>query len=574
MPTSPITDADSNTSSSEDLASLQTWFAEHVTLNGKPYTLDADQTRAVADLHQNTLVTARAGSGKTRVIVAKIAYLLARKGYQSSELIGFMFNRTAAAEVNQRIAAVKINGRPIIAGDCRIASTFHKFALDLIKTTHQSPQIISEQDQNLRIDQSLQRHYQSQQRSISKQVYGEALKLVQSFVTRAGQKYPGAEGLQQLQHDVAESCRNWTAERTKLSSNSDQAQRLKSLVELHHTALAVYEAYFHSLQAPQLDFNLLMTQAVDLLYDLARNPSTSSTKLAQRVRPLRYILVDEYQDFSYLFFNLIQGLRAVCPQAHLFAVGDDWQAINRFAGSDCDYFLKFSEYFPEDATNIPLATNYRSSRKIVEHANHYMLQNYDPKALPARAFSKHKGKITYLNPNKIRFDRGDLQEDGLGDARYLQALASACALPVHRVPPEAGKLLKLLRKLVKKHRRTQLMFLHRHNFTSFLGITLENLERALRIILAQDNLLTSTEFDERIRFLTMHRSKGLEAEVVILLEMNQDLILGSHPHANTFPLFGDNLANERADQQRLIYVALTRAKERLYILSTDQKCSI
>ena len=59
------------------LEDFKSWFESHVSLGGKPYTLDLDQARAVFDNHKNTLVTARAGSGKTRVIVDKIAYLVA-----------------------------------------------------------------------------------------------------------------------------------------------------------------------------------------------------------------------------------------------------------------------------------------------------------------------------------------------------------------------------------------------------------------------------------------------------------------------------------------------------------------
>lgn len=90
--------------------SIQQWFAEHVTLGGKPYTLDLDQARAVCDDHQNTLVTARAGSGKTRVIVAKVAYLVAKCHIKLDEIAIFMFNRTAAVEVNQRIGEVTVDG--------------------------------------------------------------------------------------------------------------------------------------------------------------------------------------------------------------------------------------------------------------------------------------------------------------------------------------------------------------------------------------------------------------------------------------------------------------------------------
>ena len=84
--------------------------------------------------------------------------------------------------------------------------------------------------------------------------------------------------------------------------------------------------------------------------------------------------------------------------------------------------------------------------------------------------------------------------------------------------------------------------------------------------------MSEARFLEQVRCMTMLKSKGLESEVVILLDFNQDVILSHHPHASLFTIFGDTIENEKADQHRLIYVALTRAKRKLYLLSDDQKC--
>ncbi len=265
-------------------------------------------------------------------------------------------------------------------------------------------------------------------------------------------------------------------------------------------------------------------------------------------------------------------MRGLAPSAHLFCVGDDWQAINRFAGSDVNYFINFANYFPENAINIPLATNYRSDRRIVEYANHYMLVNYNPQAIPARAFSRRNGKIYRLNPNKTRFDFSDLREDCLGDGQILLALGRATSgkIPPNKIPPGAARLLKAVVQIIRRHSRERIMLLHRHNFTSFDSITLEIFLRALRHLVVRQGIMTEVDFSQQVRCMTMHRSKGLESDIVILLELNRDIIQSAHPHATIFQLFGDTHTAEIADQQRLIYVALTRAKHRLYLLSTDQ----
>lgn len=543
------------------------WFETHVTLFGKPYTLDADQARAVFDDHKNTIVTARAGSGKTRVIVAKIAYLVATRKARLSEIAAFMFNRTAAAEVNERVGAVEIDGvslKELNGGrEIKIASTFHKFALDTVKMSGEGPQLISESEHEQLVKQATRKVVTELKRKLSIAEYTEILRLANSFIARAGQKYVGDKGLLELCQAVDDYIAR---------HETDEAYQHN--IYLHKLCLAAYQEYLLALNYPRLDFNILMSRATRILQE----NSTLDDAIIKKVKHYKYLMVDEYQDFSYLFFSLIQAIRANCPSAHLFVVGDDWQAINRFAGPDVNYFINFAKYFPEDNINIPLNTNYRSAKKIVENANRYMLKNYDPDADKAVPFSKKAGKITRINPLKTRFDKTDLDEDALGDARYQLLLMNACTDEKLRRSPqnftEAARLLKTVVKIVKKHRRAEILLLHRHNFTSCLGVTLEVFLRALEEILVEQGIMTIADFQRQIRGMTMHKSKGLESEVVILLEVEREIVMSNHPHATIFELFGDTLAAERADQQRLLYVAMTRAKERLYILSRDRKCLI
>lgn len=517
---------------------VQAWFAQHVTLDGKPYTLDFDQARAVADNHKNTLVTARAGSGKTRVIVAKVAYLVGAGFARLDQIATFMFNRTAAAEVNQRLATVEIDGRSLLelakVNTITIAATFHKFALDIIKQYSEKPQIINEAEQQSLVSQSLNIALEKLPQKLSPKAYQELLGIVSNFITRAGQKYPGVTGLAKLQQEVTNYCQA-----------HQQIPEYQAKIRYHQIASQAYAAYVKALSKPKIDFNLLLGHATIVLQQATFQPQT------------------------------YRNLRQLAPTAKLFAVGDDWQAINRFAGSDVDYFINFSNYFPEDNINIPLATNYRSCRRIVEHANQYMLTHYDPQAIPAKAQNHQAGKIRYIKPSRTKLDASDLQEDGMGDGRFLATLCRLLHDTNHVKPNNktiaAARLLKTLVKIIQRHPFSEIMLLHRHNFTSHDGVTLEVLVAALRDILEQEGIIDPANFDRQIRCLTMHRSKGLEAEVVVLLEANAEIVNGVHPHATIFELFGDNLAAERADQSRLLYVALTRAKKYLYILSDDDK---
>lgn len=534
---------------SETTQNVQAWFEKHVTLDGKPYTLDHDQANAVLAMNSNTLVVARAGSGKTRVIVAKIVYLIARRGYSTEEILVFMFNRTAAAEVNQRIMNVEIDGERLLKKPTKIASTFHKFALDTVKSCGKRPEIISERQRESYLETALEEALRKLHYRPSSRERQELHKITSSFVNRASQKYPGTKGSQALTQKITEYCN---------IHSSDPVYHQKVL--WHKISLETYRNYYGNLKSPSFDFNILMTHATELLISTDKARTTCSSEIVRHIQKVRFIMIDEYQDFSYLFFSLTQATRQLTNHAKLFVVGDDWQAINRFAGSDVDYFNNFKQYFSENTRIIPLSTNYRSDRRIVERANQFMLREYDPAALPAKAFSKKHGKIHTISPEKIRFQADDLTEDSLGDGRYLALTGS--------IP--AAKLLKLVTRIIRHHRNSDIMLLHRHNYTSFEGIDLLKFMSMLQKILVAEHIINVDEFKAQVRSLTMHRSKGLEADVVILLELDQKIVRASHPHATIFELFDDTLAAETADQQRLLYVAMTRARHHLYLLSNDK----
>ena len=113
------------------------------------------------------------------------------------------------------------------------------------------------------------------------------------------------------------------------------------------------------------------------------------------------------------------------------------------------------------------------------------------------------------------------------------------------------------------------MLLHRNNETNIEGISLEKLRSGLEYGLVEMNIMSREEFDEKIRVMTMHKSKGLESEVVIILEADEGVIPETHPDTSLYGIFGETDEAAMEDQKRLFYVAMTRAKKRLYIIHDD-----
>ena len=113
-----------------DIQKLQRWFLDHVTIGGEPYRLDDEQAAVVLDEHKNTIVTARAGSGKTHTLVAKITYLIAKKQVRPGEILALGFNTEPQADFRKRLFSIKVDGRPICDSDAKLARTFHSLACD------------------------------------------------------------------------------------------------------------------------------------------------------------------------------------------------------------------------------------------------------------------------------------------------------------------------------------------------------------------------------------------------------------------------------------------------------------
>ena len=99
-----------------------------------------------------------------------------------------------------------------------------------------------------------------------------------------------------------------------------------------------------------------------------------------KIGDLRWSLVDEYQDFSELYYRLLSAILEANPKIRLMAVGDDWQAINGFAGAELRFFTDFSRYFP-GAGESTIATNYRSARSVVTWGNR-LINGLGPEARP------------------------------------------------------------------------------------------------------------------------------------------------------------------------------------------------
>lgn len=308
-------------------------------------------------------------------------------------------------------------------------------------------------------------------------------------------------------------------------------------------AQGFYASYLQRIKASgRQDFDGLLQEAakqVEIGATVFRRKSSVGD-----LKRIRYVLIDEYQDFSELFHRLMEAVREQNPQARFFCVGDDWQAINGFAGSDLRFFQNFARYFPDSRT-LHVATNYRSAKSIVNVGNALM----KGAGKPARAHKKSTGQVVVADLANFKPTLQEEQEHS-GD---------------HFTPA----VLRLVNKVLASGKSVVLLARKNHLpwYIDYKDLEDSPVKSGLDRFLAMVRARLPEKLKEKVTASTVHSYKGLEKDVVILLDAVSHCFPLLHSELIFTRIFGDNLETVTAEERRLFYVALTRAVEDLFILT-------
>jgi DNA helicase-2/ATP-dependent DNA helicase PcrA len=603
-------------------------------------TLNPPQREAVTTIEGPVLVLAGAGSGKTRVIVHRIAYLMA-KGVPPGAILAVTFTNKAAGEMRERVTAVAG-----AAGTDVFVSTFHSFGLWLLQQEHAAA--------------GLPRRF---------------------AICDAGDQ---ASLVKRCMREVRVDDRSFDAGRvlSMLSRAKSEGRRIRVREagqgdDYDLVAAEVQPRYEQALRAQRsVDFDDLISLPVKLL----RKDAALRRKYARR---FRHVLVDEYQDTNVAQLELLKLLAA--DDRNVCAVGDDDQAIYGWRGAEVKNILRFERHFP-GAREIRLEQNYRSTGNILSCANAVIARNPDrrPKTLftsagrgdpvrlvaleneeeEARWVAEELGRLRRegrgwgdfavlyrLNaqsrpleealraasmPHVVHggpafFDRAEVRdllaylkvcsapEDevslarivnvparGIGDASLERVQSFAVAEGAHLfdalsragevpdLPRGAAERIAAFVALVERHRarfaegrlaEAARALVAEVDLYGHARASVQSLAAGQRKVDAIDGLLRSLEAHEQrsarpslaqwlqrlaldsrseedpapdggISLLTLHAAKGLEFPVVFLVGAEEDLL----------PCAGiQGEARDLAEERRLAYVGLTRARERLYV---------
>ena len=296
-------------------------------------TLNEQQRLGVTTTEGPVLILAGAGSGKTRVLTHRTAYLIEEAGVNPYHIMAITFTNKAAGEMRERIDRLVGHGSESIW-----VSTFHSSCVRILR------------------------------RYIDRINFGTNFTIYD------------ADDSKTLMKDICKRLNIDTKiykERSFLAAISSAKDELISPAEVMKRALVsadfakrkqaeVYQEYQEALRKNNaLDFDDLIMKTVELL-------QTDGEVLASYQERFRYIMVDEYQDTNTAQFELIRLLAG--KYKNLCVVGDDDQSIYKFRGANIYNILNFEKYFPE-AVTIKLEQNYRSTRNILNAANHVIANN-------------------------------------------------------------------------------------------------------------------------------------------------------------------------------------------------------
>ncbi|MCF8158780.1 MAG: UvrD-helicase domain-containing protein [Burkholderiaceae bacterium] len=301
-------------------------------------TLNAPQREAVKYLDGPLLVLAGAGSGKTRVITQKIAYLIQEWGFAPREIAAITFTNKAAREMQERVSQllVGVNSKGLTI------ATFHSLGMQILR---QEAEVLGYKKQFSILDSS------------------DSYKILSDILATTDKQL-----LRKTQWQIS-SWKNAFLTPDQAKANADE--------ELTHAAAKVYQIYQQTLKAYQaVDFDDLIKLPVELF---EQHPEV----LNKWQHKLKYLLIDEYQDTNTCQYKLVKLLTGV--EGNFTAVGDDDQAIYGWRGADVENLRQLTQDFTRLKV-IKLEQNYRSTVRILRAANQVISNN--PKLFEKKLWSE------------------------------------------------------------------------------------------------------------------------------------------------------------------------------------------
>ncbi len=319
--------------------------------------LNDQQREAVQATEGPLLILAGAGSGKTRVIAHRIAYLIAEKGVKPWNILAVTFTNKASQEMRQRVQRLlrdeELPAMPLV-------STFHSLCVRILR-------------------QDIEKLEDKYTRTFTIYDQDDSIRLIKNCMKDLGfdEKHLGLRATQ----SAISSAKNRGEDVEAFAARAEYVDERRAAMA---RVYATYEERLHTNNA--LDFDDLMIKTVRLLREVPEVREKYNNKF-------RYILIDEYQDTNSLQFNLISLLTE--KQQNIAVVGDEDQSIYKWRGADISNILNFEKHFANTKT-IRLEQNYRSTQTILDVAGAVVKNNVERKGKTLWTSNPQGDRVRYF----------------------------------------------------------------------------------------------------------------------------------------------------------------------------------
>lgn len=488
------------------------------------YYLDYQQTEIVLDESKYLLVVAGAGSGKTLTILGKIYHLVNNKKILPSEILCISFTRSSANSLKEKIKKEFSLDMPVY--------TFHKLSLEILKDSNYNYEIA---DDNI-LDNIIHEFF-----SITILDYPKYMKLILYYFDKSSRGKIKNCYLTLYKNNYKEiilferlistfihlmKCNNYgtqsftkflkTARRT-FSYRTYKREKIFLIFSLN--LYLMYQEYLE--KNNEIDFDDMILKATDYV---EQNGIKNNFK---------YIIIDEYQDTSYVRFNLIKKILDE-TNARLMVVGDDFQSIYRFTGCDLSLFLNFNNYF-DGSKIMKIENTYRNSQELIKIAGDFVMKNKKQIRKNLRSNKHLDFPVCLIYYNDIK-----------------------------------SKFIKLIEKIYLETNKP-ILILGRNNKDIYSVLDSNFKLRDDGMIIFNNNP------DIKLYYLTVHKSKGLEEENVIIINMRNDYLGFPNQIKDDRVLRFVSKDYEKypySEERRLFYVGLTRTKNKVYLLVPRKNPSV
>tara|TARA_Y100001958_G_C21248267_1_gene580776 strand:+ start:5758 stop:8250 length:2493 start_codon:yes stop_codon:yes gene_type:complete len=295
----------------------------------------------------------------------------------------------------------------------------------------------------------------------------------------------------------------------------DDARNI-AFIKIFEPIFSIYQDHLKKEKA--IDFDDMITNSTDAL------------RKNEFISDFDYVIIDEFQDISFGRFSMVDRIRNQNPNSKLFCVGDDWQAIYRFAGGDVSILYNFNDYFGRYTKKLRLTKTFRLPKKVASLSDQFIKTNPSQSQKTIKTTKDIPGAVVFRTISS--------------DKKQIQFLS----------------IIEQINHFAKKN-------------DSYANILILNRYSFQRVVRDYDEIINQCKKYKNVdvQYSTIHRMKGGEADYVIVDDVNEGFV-GFPNKMGEDSVLKMLLQNEEnfmdAEERRLFYVAITRCKKQVFILST------